>query len=292
MLKHTLETPAKPARMVILGASGFVGSHLNEQLKAEGIATLPLSSKELDLTASDAAQKLAAMLRKDDTVVFSSCITRDKGDDLPTFRKNIVMAEQVGSAIEKAPCAQLIYLSSDAVYKDGISPVREDSECGPAGLYPMAQYAREGMMQHAAKKANVPLAILRLCAVYGKGDSHNGYGPNRFLKMAREKNKITLFGAGEETRDHIYVKDVGRLIGLVAENRSTGVLNIVTGSAVSFMDAAQAMKKAFDGKLEIEVTERKSPITHRHFDTTNLIKAFPTFAFTPLETGVREMAAN
>jgi len=288
MLKHGIETPSKPSRVVILGVSGFVGKHLEAQLKAENVEVLGLSSKQLDLAAADGHTKLAAILRKDDTLVFASCVTRDKGDDLPTFVKNMVMAEQVGVCIEKNPCAQLIYLSSDAVYKDGISPVREDSECGPAGLYPMAQYARETMVTHSAGKAKLPLAILRLCAVYGNGDTHNGYGPNRFARMVAEKGKITLFGEGEETRDHIYVKDVCRIISLCAAHRSTGILNVVTGKAVSFMDAARAVSGAFNPNAVVEVTPRKSPITHRHFDNSALIKAFPTFSFTPLDKGAKE----
>ena len=288
MLKHTLESPARPARVVILGASGFVGRYLAEQLAADKVEVLGLTSKDLDLASRDASQKLGGILRKDDVLVFASCITRDKGDDLPVFVKNMIMAEQVGLCVEKAGCAQVVYLSSDAVYKDGISPVREDSECGPAGLYPMAQYAREAMITHSTAKAKVPLAILRLCAVYGKGDSHNGYGPNRFARMAAEKGKITLFGEGEETRDHIFVKDVCRVIALCVSHRSTGVLNVVTGKAVSFMEAAQAVVQAKNGAVTIEVTPRKSPITHRHFDNAALIKAFPTFAFTELLQGVKE----
>ena len=292
MFNHVFETPTSPSRVIILGSTGFVGSNLKQELLSQKIEVVGLSSKMLDLTATDASQKLAGILRKDDTLVFSSCITRDKADNLATFVKNIKMAEQVGFCVEKTPCAHVIYLSSDAVYKDGISPVREDSECQPVGLYPMAQFARETMMNYSASLAKIPLGILRLCAVYGKGDSHNGYGPNRFVRMASEKGKINLFGEGEETRDHIFVKDVCRIIALCAAHRTTGVLNVVTGNAVSFMSVAQTVAQTSKKPVSIEGSPRKSPITHRHFDNALLIKAFPTFAFTPMAQAIRETVPN
>ena len=286
MLKHLNETPCRPSRVVILGATGFVGRYLQAQLEAEKIDVLGLGSKQLDLASRDASAKLCEILRKDDTLVLAACLTRDRGDDLPTFVRNINIAEQTGLAIEKAGCSHLIYLSSDAVYKEGPSPLREDSECSPAGLYAMAQFARETMMAHSTGKAKVPLAILRICAVYGNGDAHNGYGPNRFARMAAGTGRITLFGEGEETRDHIYVKDVARIIALVAAHRSTGLVNVVTGKAVSFMEAAQAVGRVMN--VRVEGTPRKNAITHKPFDNAELLKAFPTFAFTPLERGVEE----
>jgi UDP-glucose 4-epimerase len=288
MFRHNLEKPSPPPRVVILGSSGFVGSYLQSELAARKIEVLGLCSKQLDLTAPGAAQQLAQLLRKNDTLIFASCITRDKGDDLPTFVRNIKMAEQVGICIESNPCAHLIYLSSDAVYKDGISPLREDSESGPAGLYPMAQFARETLMSHSTGKAKIPLAILRLCAVYGKGDSHNGYGPNRFARTAAEQAKINLFGEGEETRDHIYVKDACGIIAMCATHRTSGVLNVATGKSLSFMSVAKAVARVWDKPVVIEGSPRKSPITHRHFDNSLLIKAFPAFTFTPIEQGLRE----
>jgi len=47
---------------------------------------------------------------------------------------------------------------------------------------------------------SIPLAILRPTLVYGAGDPHNGYGPNRFRRLASANQPIVLFGEGEERR--------------------------------------------------------------------------------------------
>ena len=81
--------------------------------------------------------------------------------------------------------------------------------------------------------------MLRPTLIYGAGDPHNGYGPNRFRRQAAKGEPITLFGEGEEKRDHVAVEDVARLAVRMLMHRSTGVLNAVTGSSTSFRDIAR-----------------------------------------------------
>lgn len=288
MIQQTRPSSAAPSRVVILGASGFIGAHLMTYFERSGIEAVGISSKKIDLTAPDAARQLAGAVGKNDTLILASCITREKGEDLLTLRKNLAMAENAGLFLEQQGCAHAIYISSDAVYKDGVSLVREDTECNPGGLYGMTHVMRERMMMHSASKAGIPLAILRPCGVYGAGDTHNGYGPNRFLKTALAQGKISISGQGEETRDHIFVGDVCRLISLCASGVAVGTLNLVSGRAYSFLQVAQAVVGAVDRPVEIEYLPRRSPITHRHFDITATLQAFPTFAFTRIEEGLKQ----
>ena len=287
MFEHTHLTPIHPNRVVVLGGSGFIGTHLVKQVGRSGIEVLGISSSNIDLAAPEAVRALAETVRRDDTLVFASCLTRDKGEDLPTLMKNLTMAENVGLFLENHGCGHLIYLSSDAVYKDEISLVREDSVCEPSGLYGMTHVVRERMMAYSAAKAGIPLAILRPCGVYGAGDTHNGYGPNRFLRTALSQGMISLFGQGEETRDHIFVGDVCRLIELCAEHKSVGRLNLATGRACSFAEVADLVASVVARPVEIEYLPRRTPVAHKHFDVTATLKAFPIVSFAFLEEGLK-----
>ena len=283
MIVHAKPQPRNPARVVVLGARGFIGKALMERLRAHDCPALAVSSSEVDLASSAAADGLGAILRPSDAVVMLSALTPDRGRDVATLMKNLAMMESVCAVLAKTGCAQLVYFSSDAVYSFAAGRVTEETPATPPDLYGAMHYTRELM---ARGLASVPVVVLRPTLVYGAGDTHNAYGPNRFRRAAQKEGKIQLFGGGEETRDHIHVDDVAELTVRCLCHGSTGTLNVATGRSTSFHDVAQLVARQFPNRIEIVSTPRANPITHRHYDVTNLIKAFPGYRFIPLEEGV------
>ena len=104
--------------------------------------------------------------------------------------------------------------------------------------------------------------------------------------MAHKEGRITLFGEGEETRDHILGDDVAALTLLMLRHRSSGMLNVATGQSITYAELAKKVAVLFNEPIDIVSTPRQNLITHRHFDVTALHKAFPTFTFTPLDEGL------
>ena len=202
MFDHGMAEPRAPERTVVLGAGGFIGRALAGRLADDGWPVLAVGSGEFDLARPDAAHRLAEILRADDAVVMLSALTPDKGRGIGTFMANLRMAEAVSAELDQRPVAHVVYVSSDAVYPFGEVAVDESIPAAPTDLYGAMHRARELMLADAVE---APLAVLRPTLVYGAADTHNSYGPNRFRRMARADGAIRLFGAGEETRDHIHV---------------------------------------------------------------------------------------
>ena len=292
MITHNESSPVLPSKVVVLGASGFVGNDLIGHLAQLGIPTVPLSSKEVDLSKPESSDMLQQLVAKSDALVFLSAIAPDKGRDVATLMKNLAMGENVARFLGNSPCSQVIYVSSDAVYEDAANPVREASCASPSSLHGVMHLVRERMLSHVLKDSGIPFLILRPTLLYGTGDTHNGYGPNRYLRTAQKDRKITLFGEGEEKRDHVYVKDVSRLIGLCLLHRSEGVLNVATGTSLSFLKVAQTVAGLCEAEIEIECLPRAMPVTHRHFDVADTMRAFPSFKFIPFEAGLGETFEN
>lgn len=282
MLEHLNTPPGPPARVLVLGAGGFVGSTIVRRLAQDGVAHMAVTRRECDLLAADAAERVRALVQPTDAVVFVAAIAPAR--TVANLVENIRMGEAVCGALAAAPPAHLVYISSDAVYDDEANPVTETACCQPSTLHGMMHAARELMLRTAIK---APLAILRPSVLYGAGDPHNGYGPNRFRRQAARGEPIALFGGGEEMRDHVFVDDVGALTGLVLSHRSRGILNVATGRSTSFHGVAEAVVALAPRPVEIKTSPRQNPITHRHFDVTATLKAFPTFRYTPLADGLR-----
>lgn len=278
-------------RVVILGAAGFVAADLGRLLDEKGIPRRSISSKEIDLLQPDGVEKLAAAIRPEDSVVVTAALTPEKGKDVRTFMKNLVMVQHLCNFLETARCRHLIYLSSDAALDEEASLVRESTPRTGCGLYGLMHVAREQMLQFALAKPAVPLLIVRPCAIYGAADTHNSYGPNRFMRSAWRDGKITLFGNGEEQRDHISVKDVSEFLRLALVRGASGAFNLATGSAISFHELAEKIARLAPRPVTIECLPRSSPITHRHFDISLRLKAFSSYQTAPLDRGLEEMAA-
>jgi nucleoside-diphosphate-sugar epimerase len=135
-------------------------------------------------------------------------------------------------------------------------------------------------------------AILRPTLIYGAGDPHSGYGPNRFRKLAARGEVIALFGQGEEKRDHVAVEDVARLAVRVLQHGSIGVLNAVTGISTSFSTIAHIVAGEFKPLAKVELVPRPGPqphLLHRFFDITDCYKSFPDFHYEPLESGMKRV---
>lgn len=288
MLTHRNPQPVSPARAVVLGSRGFVGRHTVEHLESLGIPLEPVPSTRIDLTDPASVAALAALVGPDDALVFVSALTPDKGRDIRTLMRNLAMAEHVAAAMVVRSPAHLVYVSSDAVYMDDANLVSEASPQSPTSYHGLMHFARERMLVETARAAKVPLALLRLSLLYGPGDTHNGYGPNRFVRTAAADGTIAIFGNGEEQRDHVFIEDVARLIGLTVQHRSEGALNVATGVSTSFGEIAERIVALSGGRAVVDRLARPAGavITHRHFDTTAMLRAWPHFRYTPIATGL------
>jgi UDP-glucose 4-epimerase len=285
VLEHSSPIRKAPSRVVIIGAGGFVGGAIVDRLTADKAPILALTRKELDLLKSEASTMLQRLLRADDSVVFVSALAPTRNNVM--LIDNLRMAEAVCAVLAAQQVAHLVYISSDAVYSDDANPVTERSCQQPSSLHGVMHLAREIMLRTTLK---LPLAILRPTLIYGAKDPHNGYGPNRFRRLAAKGEMITLFGEGEEKRDHVHVDDVAVLVSAVLQHGSTGTLNIATGRSISFREVAEMVSALSSRSVEIRGTPRQNPITHRHFDITNCLKAFPEFHYISLRDGLARVA--
>jgi nucleoside-diphosphate-sugar epimerase len=142
-------------------------------------------------------------------------------------------------------------------------------------------------------EVKAPQAHLRPTLIYGASDPHNGYGPNRFRRLAAEGKDIVLFGEGEERRDHVCIDDVAEIVVRVLKHASVGALNIATGEVHSFRDIAEQAAAISGKRSAIKGSPRSGPMPHggyRPFDIAACRKAFPDLEYTALREGMRKSA--
>jgi nucleoside-diphosphate-sugar epimerase len=278
------------ARTVIVGSGGFVGQASARALQAISVPILNISRNEIDLLSTEAADQLAAHLAPSDSLIFAAAIAPVKNSAM--LVENLRMMQAVCAALKKQPVAHVTYISSDAVYRDSMKPLSESSCAEPASLHGVMHLAREIMLR--SELSEIPLVCVRPTLIYGAADPHNGYGPNRFLRLALAGKDISLFGEGEEQRDHIHIDDVVEIVSRCVRQHATGVVNAVSGKIVSFRAAAETAIEVSGSHSKIVSSTRSGPMPHngyRPFDASVLRAKFPDFTPIPFHAGLSQMCS-
>jgi UDP-glucose 4-epimerase len=264
------------SKIVIFGGEGFIGTALCSLFDKHGIEYAAPTEARLNLTTFHGWADVRNIVQDDDTVIMIAAYTNEKGNSPALTEANIRMAANMVAGLQDRNIAHFVYISSDSVFGKGDAPpffntMNEETPIAPDMLYGFMHATREQYFRESIPSEK--LTIIRPCAVYGIGDTHNAYGINSFLREAKEKGTITLFGNGEEKRPSIYVGDLVEIIFKAVQEKICGVFNANCGVSWSFKEVAEFIKNTL-GNIEILSKQRTIPIFHRYFDNTKLRSTF------------------
>jgi UDP-glucose 4-epimerase len=263
-------------KVVIIGGSGFVGKACINIFKKKNIPFNSINSKQCDLLKKNAYKYLVNIINDGDVVLFISA--KAPCQNMSFFKKNIDMISPLITASKQKKISQLIYISSDAVYADQTIEIKETSKVKPTSIHGLMHQTRENLLNIYFKDI---LTIIRPTLIYGPNDTHNGYGPNKFSRLAKKNKNINIFGKGEELRDHVFVNDVAKIILLTLTKNFIGIINAVSGSPISFEKIARLIIKKFKSKSKIVYIKREMPMPHNGYRCFNISKIKKIFMFKP-----------
>ena len=169
--------------------------------------------------------------------------------------------------------------------------ISENNNKTSSNMHAKMHNKREEIFINYCKTNNLGLTILRPTLVYGPGDTHNGYGPNQFIRDINNNKDILLFGEGEEKRDHIYIDDVIQVIINAIDNKIFGNFTIASGRVFSFYEIAKIICDSKGiSKNRIKYKKRVGPMPHngfRAFNITELRNKFSNLKMTDIELGIK-----
>lgn len=231
--------------VLIVGATGYVGSAVDEALRARGHATVgtarsdaareKLTARGTGVVAADAAQPatLVDAVRTADAVIYSVAVTDADPFEIDSAALKAIRKGLAGT--EKT----FVYVSGAWVYgSTGASPVSED-----APLYPPPFVARRVELERAAlamTKLGVRAIVVRPGVVYGRG----GGLTSIMVSSARERGAATIVGTGTNHWATIEVGDLGELVALAVERGLPGrAYNAVNDDRFTVAEIAAAASR-------------------------------------------------
>ena len=171
-----------PRRLLVTGASGFVGQHLRPFLEASGAAVLTLTrdkvgGEAIPLTSDSSPEEWSSALAGVDSVVHLAAIAHQS--NRPSRQNlrvvNVDWPVRLFEGAVRAGVRNFVFLSSIKVFGDrSLRPLRAQDPYGADDVYGQSKVEAELALQKSARQhQDIRLAILRPPLVYGPGVKAN-----------------------------------------------------------------------------------------------------------------------
>lgn len=258
-------------KILVTGGSGFIGSHLVDQLEKEGYDV-----KVLDIVKP---YRKGIKFVKANILDYESLEKAIKGIDViyhlvayqdisnafnvpAEFMKvNTYGALNVLEAARKNNVKRVIFSSSVWVYSTVKEDfVTEDTPLNPANanhLFTLSKLMSEAYIQSYKRFYNQDFTILRYGVTYGPRAKPNGLVPC-FVKKLFNNEEITILGDGNQTRSLIHVKDIveGNIVALkdIAKNK---IYNLDGLKPISINEFLKLIQELFGKKAKIKYEKSK-----------------------------------
>ncbi len=285
-------------KILVTGATGFVGSHLCAELLRQGYQVIGLShsgrTKSIEsLLGKDSFHLIKGDIRDADFILnavggnnveavfhFAALLpeTDHLGDPFASFEINTRGTLNLLHAASLNHVETFVYASSIDVYSEPPKylPVDEEHPVQPVTAYGISKLAGElycnlycGLMK---------VAILRFSIIYGEGQDQDRAIPC-FINHAVNSKPLEIHGDGMQECDFVDIKDIIRASILVLEKGLPGIYNIGSGESISVIDLAERIISLTCSESKLLFTDKESNKPYRF--SLDIQKARRILGFSP-----------
>lgn len=295
--------------ILITGGAGFIGSHILAQLQGRRdmdvvvFDNLSSGSKEhvpagMELVEGDVCDEAAVdALFADhhfDAVIHLAAQTMvPTSVEQPVLdcRINLEGVLHVLEACRIHGTRHILFSSSAAVYGDNLHiPLKETERLVPTSPYGITKMTTEHYLRVYHELYGMDATVFRFANVYGERQGEKGEGGvvSIFCKLLSQRQGITVFGDGNQTRDFVYAGDIAQAIIRALPLKGYHTMNVSTGQETSINDLICSFEKAVGYTVPVQYTVPRTGDILRSVLSNEALKR--DLGFVPemdLEEGIR-----
>ena len=236
-------------RILVTGATGFIGSHLVRRLVSEKARVYALCRRDADTwrikdCLSDLNVVESDITDKDSLISTVQRIRPQKCFHLAAYGVNqseINFSQAVQTningtlnlllALKDTGLECVVNFGTSYEYGGTSGAISEDSTVNPNNLYAASKSAAWLFYDYFHKSAGVPIVTIKLFPVYGPFEELGKLIPTTIVKALQKKE--LLLTSGEQERDYIFIEDVidGCLSAATIREAVGQTINLGTGKA-------------------------------------------------------------
>jgi UDP-glucose 4-epimerase len=301
-------------KSLVTGGAGFIGAHVSYHLNKIGHNVIvlddcsggyeenvPMSTTFVkgSIMDVDLIEKLFKKYKF--TYVFHLAAYAAEGLShfirIFNYNNNLIGSINLINASVRYEVQCFVFASSIAVYGKGELPFKEDIKVTPVDPYGIAKLAIEQDLATAYDMFGLNYIVFRPHNVYGEyqniGDPYRNV-VGIFMNQLLQKNPLTIFGDGNQTRAFSHIDDVAPQIARSVEipEAYNKIFNIGADKDYSVNELSQKVIEAMGIDGSIRYLESRNEAVHAYSDHTKLNEVFQVDrdSSVPLEEGLSKMA--
>ena len=266
-------------RVLLTGASGFLGSHLISHLENDKNYVTCLSR---DILSNEKKLydfiKLQQSKMKSNYDVFIHLAAELDNTSQKLFLSNVKLTKKLLNICSKTKIKRFVFASSQMVYgKTKYLPIDEEHKTKPITNYGKSKLLAERLCNQTKNNLNVEITILRISSVYGSSQNKKFVIPKMFKDLISKKLTVHKFLNGFQLIDFVHVDDVCNAILKSCKSKNTGIYNIASGTGITPYDITKIISKFVDN-CEIIIENKNQYTNHSFYEIT---KAYNEIQFKP-----------
>lgn len=301
-------------RALVLGASGLIGSHMTNRLKAEGYFVRGVSRRRPEATTCDEYVEVdlrevmcSDPIFKDIDAVYNfACEVGGLGyianhnNDIEMLRNSMQIDMAVLEAVWHcksiyAHSPRLFFASSACVYNVPGKRFYAEADAYPANCaneFAWQKLYAERLYQAYSRCYGLDIRIGRLFNTYGVGMAWRGGREKavaalcRKIAEAKDGGVIEVWGNGEQTRSYMHVDDVVEGIWRLMHSEFTQPLNIGPAHEVTIRDLVKAIRSHASKSILMKFSNGPSGVSKICSDNTLIRKALEWEPHITIEQGL------